>query len=148
MQVFFVSKFVFPFIVVSHSKPLRDLHKNQHFKLSGMHRYTVPQLLDLVYWDLLQHTGTFHKLPVPFPVLSVPECLLAIHYIRAHYVTTWHSPLSFLADYVMLTCLFSQKWNISLTLHPRDNPGIKVSRLSLSTNTHRLQFIVSHNNVG
>ncbi len=41
----------------------------------------------LVYQDFLQHTGTSHKLPALFTVLFVPECLLAINYIRVHYMT-------------------------------------------------------------
>ncbi len=41
----------------------------------------------LVYLDFLQCTRTSHKLPVLFAVLSVPKCLLAINYIRVHYMT-------------------------------------------------------------
>ncbi len=41
----------------------------------------------LAYWDFFQRTGTSHRLPALFPVLSIPECHLAIHYTRLHYMT-------------------------------------------------------------
>ncbi len=53
---------------------------NQCFNWADTHQYILPPLVDFTPWHtetVLQHTGTCHKLPVPFPVLS--ECLLVIH---------------------------------------------------------------------
>ncbi len=52
--------------------------------LSGAVRSGILSLLDFTLW----HAGTSHKLPVLFPVLSISECPLEIHYIRAHFYTT------------------------------------------------------------
>ncbi len=47
----------------------------QCFNWSGMHRYDILPLLDFILWC----TVTFHKLPVPFPVLSILQYVLAIY---------------------------------------------------------------------
>ncbi len=83
---------------------------DQCFKWAGTHWYALvrstptSRFYHLAYQDFLQRTMTSHKLPVLFAVLSIPECLSAI---RVHYMT----------DYVTLTCLFLQKWNVTLTLN-------------------------------
>ncbi len=59
-----------------------------------------------------------------------------------------------------LTCLFLQNWDVSLTLHPSANTGIKVACVlwngstahllsaQLSVNTNQLRFRANHNNDG
>ncbi len=81
-------------------------------------------------------------------------------FITLGHTSTWHPPLSFLMDYVTLTCLVSWTRDILLTLNSCANTGIKVAsalrnssaaRLlhgQSSVNTHQLFFRASHNNVG
>ncbi len=52
-----------------------------------VHSTPTSRFYFLVYQDFLQRTRTSHKLPVLFPVLSVPVCLLVINYFRVHYMT-------------------------------------------------------------
>ncbi len=74
----------------------------------------VTPLLDFTLW----HTGTFygilgHLTSCQDPFLSSPY-----HHVFSLFPMTpvWRSPLSFLADYVTLTRLFSGKLNVTLTL--------------------------------
>ncbi len=57
--------------------------------------------------DFIWRTWTAHRLPVPFPVPSITNCLLVIHFSSVRYMT--------LAS-LFSSHLFLQKWNVSLML--------------------------------
>ncbi len=63
------------------SQYMKHSDDTQCYKWADMHRCAVPLLLDFVPWCTGPFYGarTSHKLPVPFNVLSISECLLVIH---------------------------------------------------------------------